>query len=77
MAGLQLRAGTFGGPMRQGAVPHAAGVSAGAPTISQKAFGVTSQQSPGAGPSTAGFGTVALGLAGVAILVYLWWSLPR
>ena len=77
MSGLSLSMGAYGGSMSQGAVPVAAGVSPGAPTISQKAFGVFSQQSGAVGPRTAGFGTVALGLAGAAVLVYLWWSLPR
>lgn len=76
MAGLNLSMGAFGGSMSQGAVPVAAGVSPGAPTIGQKAFGVMSANQS-VGPRTAGFGTVALGLAGAAILVYLWWSLPR
>lgn len=74
MAGLSL--GPMGGYGRQGMIPAAAGVSPGAPTISQKAFGVTSAQgSPG--PRTAGFGAVALGLAGSLVLVWLWYSLPR
>ena len=77
MPGLSLRAGAFGGQGGQGMLPVQAGVSPGAPTISQQAFGVYSQQSQGVGPKTAGFGTVALGLAGAAVLIYLWYSLPR
>lgn len=78
MAGLNMRMGAFGGYGGQGMVPVAAGVSPGAPqTISGRAFGVYSQQAQGIGPRTAGFGTVALGIAGAAVLVYLWYSLPR
>ena len=77
MAGLLLGQGPYGAQMSQGAIPAAAGVSPGAPTIAQKAFGVFSQQAGNCGPRTAGYGTVALGLAGAAILVYLWYSLPR
>ena len=77
MPGLSLRQGAFGGVMSQGAIPVAATVGPGAPTISERAFGVFSQQAPGIGPRTAGLGTVALGLIGAGILVYLWWSLPR
>jgi hypothetical protein len=76
MSGLSLGMSTYGGSM-QGTLPAAASVSPGAPTISSKAFGVYSQQEGAVGPRTAGFGTVALGLAGAAILAYLWWSLPR
>ena len=75
MAGLSL--GVYGRSMPQGAVPAAAGVAPGAPTISSKAFGIYSQQGGNVGPRTAGFGTVALGLAGAAVLVYLCYSLPR
>lgn len=77
MAGLSLSMGPYGGAMAQGGLPAAASVSPGAPTISQKAFGVFSQQEGAIGPRTAGLGTVALGLIGTAVLVYLWWSLPR
>jgi hypothetical protein len=58
-------------------VPAAAGVSPGAPTIGKRAFGVYSQQSGAPGPKTAATGTVALGIAGAAVLVWLWWTLPR
>lgn len=76
MAGLSLGLMGSAGLGGAGAIPRSAGVSPGAPTISQKAFGITSAQgSPG--PRTAGFGTVALGIAGAAVLVWLWYSLPR
>jgi len=74
MSGLNLK--VYGGAMGQGAVPVAAG-QPGSGTITQKAFGVYSQQSGQVGPRTAAFGTVGLAVAGAAILVYLWYSLPR
>ncbi len=74
MAGLSL--GVMGSAGMAGAMPYAAGVSPGAPTIGKQAFGAYSQQTAG-GPRTAGFGTVALGLAGAGILLWLWYSLPR
>jgi len=77
MAGLSLRAGAFGNQGRAGMMPTAATVGPGSMTVSDKAFGVMSQQSPGVGPRTAGLGTVALGLLGASVLLYLWWSLPR
>jgi len=76
MPGLSLGTGGYGSYMGQGAVPAAAGVSPGAPTISQKAFGVYSQQTS-AGPGFAGMGTVTIGLIGIGVLVWLWYSLPR
>jgi hypothetical protein len=76
MSGLSL--GTWGSGYAGAAVPAQAVVSPGAPTISQKGFGImTAGQTGAIGPRTAGFGTVTLGLAGVAVLLYLWYSLPR
>jgi hypothetical protein len=43
-------------------------------TSTQQAYG-TPSGAPG--PSTAANGTIMLGLAGTAVLVFLWWTLPR
>lgn len=75
MSGLSLNVGAYGGGIPQGAMPVAANNPSS--TISQKAFGVYSQQSGATGPRTAGLGTVALGILGAGVLVFLWWSLPR
>lgn len=75
MAGLSLSMGAYGGAT-QGAMPHAAGVSPGAPTITQQAFGTWSQNSA-AGSPVAAAGVVTLGLIGVGVLLWLWYSLPR
>jgi hypothetical protein len=77
MPGLALGVGGYGSAA--GYTPAASPVAANQPdgtTINQKAFGIgTSQTSEG--PATAGFGTVGLGLAGAAVLAWLWWTLPR
>jgi hypothetical protein len=74
--GLSLGVGGYGAA---GYAPSAAPVAANSPTgttINQAAFGIgTSQTSTG--PALAGFGTVSLGLAGAAVLTWLWWTLPR
>jgi hypothetical protein len=75
MSGLSLGMGAYGAQMPQGALPVAANNPSS--TISQKAFGIYSQQSGAVGPRTAGYGTVVLGVAGAAILAWLWWTLPR
>lgn len=71
MAGLSLNVGGYG----SAALPVASNLPDGQ-TVNQAAFGIgTSQTSEG--PRTAGFGTVGLGLAGAALLTWLWWTLPR
>lgn len=76
MAGLNLT-GTAGVNAGVAAAlpPSYAGSSAGA-TISARAYGVGSDSS-NAGPGTAAWGSTAVGVAGMLLLVYLWWSLPR
>ena len=49
--------------------------TAGATTIAQTAYGTGS--TPTTGPTTARNGSILLGLAGTAVLVYLWYTLPR
>lgn len=78
MAGLNLMGGA-GGSMSAGvyaASPPSMAGSTRAATISSRAYGVGSD-GPNCGPRTAAWGTVGAGLAGVAVLLYLWWSLPR
>lgn len=55
-----------------------ASTGAGPATISDRAYGVDSGLGSGdGGPKTAGFGTVGTGMLGVAVLLFLWYSLPR
>jgi len=75
VAGLSLSMGAYGGQYA-GTLPHAAGVSPGAPTISQQAFGTWSQNSA-AGSPVAAVGVVTLGILGAGVLLWLWYSLPR
>lgn len=72
MAGLSLSMGAFGG-LGSADVPAAANSPTG-PSISQRAFGITSGQG---GPRTAAYGTILGAAAGAALLVWLWWTLPR
>ena len=71
MAGLNLNVGGYG---KAGAasVPYAANPPSS--TISQKAFGITAGT---AGSKVPAYGSVGLGVAGAAVLVWLWYSLPR
>ena len=49
---------------------------AGSPSITQKGFGIGTSQTD-SGPATAGYGCVALGLGGLGLLCWLWYTLPR
>ena len=71
MPGLNLNMGARGGAAAP--LPYAANNPAS--TISQKAFGIT-QGTRGLSRVPA-YGSVGLGLAGVVVLVWLWYSLPR
>jgi hypothetical protein len=42
-------------------------------TVTQQAYG----QNYGSGPTTAKNGALISGVAGAALLVFLWWTLPR
>jgi hypothetical protein len=80
MAGLSLSTGLSG--HAQGNIgsytpmtPAAAQSTAGQ-RIAQKAYGITGT-GVSTGASVAGYGSVGVGVAALAALVYLWWSLPR
>lgn len=73
MAGLSLAMGAVAGG-GAGGLPVAANQPTGT-TIGQRAFGVTT--GAGAGPRTAGYGTLLLGAGGAVLLAWLWWTLPR
>ena len=68
MAGLNLMTGFR--------VSAAAPPSASGTTITQAAYGPASGASA-TGPQTAFLGTVGAGVAAIAILWWLWWTLPR
>lgn len=74
MAGLSLRGA---GVARQGPSSYAATAasppSASGTTATQAAYGTA----PSAGPATAARGTIIAGVAGIALLVFFWSTLPR
>lgn len=80
MAGMSLRTGMSGGatlgtytPMTPASANPPSGSGS---TIGQQAYGVqgTGRQ---ANYPMASVGSVGVGIAAIAALVYLWWSLPR
>lgn len=76
MPGLNLNVGGYGaGGYAPAAVPTASNLPTGQ-TVNQAAFGIGTSQTA-EGPALAGFGTVGLGVAGAALLAYLWYTLPR
>jgi hypothetical protein len=74
--GLSGQGFAFAGGFPAASVPAAAGVPEGPRTIGQRGFGVTLGGGAG-GPATAGLGSTAVGAAALAVLVFIWWSLPR
>lgn len=69
MPGLNLQTGFR---VQAAAPPSAAGTS-----ITANAYGPASGATVGGGPSTAGYGTVISGVVGIAVLAFIWYSLPR
>lgn len=74
MSGLSLNVGGYGGARGSAAagLPYAANNPSS--TISQKAFGI---QAGATGSRVPAYGSVGVGLLGAAVLVWLWYSLPR
>jgi hypothetical protein len=71
--GASVFAGGINGamtPMATPGSPQASGL-----TVGQQAFGISAGGS--AGPRTAFYGTVGGGALALALLVFIWWSLPR
>lgn len=82
MAGLNLRSGFNVGGTYQPMTPAAAntttagGVVGGPQSISQMAYGINGtggQRLDGTGA----YGAVGAGIVATALLLFLWWSLPR
>jgi hypothetical protein len=73
MSGLSLGVGGYGSAAAS--LPTAAGSPTGS-NVNQAAFGIGTSQTA-EGPRTAGLGTVGLGLVGTAVIVWLWYTLPR
>lgn len=80
MAGMSLDMGlgtsVFGSGYPSAATPAAATASPQGPTtVGQKAFGiVTGNQGV---PATSGIAIISSGTLALALLIFIWWSLPR
>lgn len=74
MAGLNL--GLGGGAGVYSSLPPSAAASPAGATISARAYGIGSGNMEG-GSRIAFFGVTGVGIASTALLVYLWYSLPR
>lgn len=77
MAGMSLRSNLNFGASYGPLTPAAAGAPSARASIAQQAYGVAGAGVDPAGPRTAAYGSVALGMAAVGILTFIWWSLPR
>lgn len=77
MAGLNLGTSIKANATYTPMTPASAGTPSGVSTIGQKAYGIAGSGVSVTGPATAGFGSVGAGLAAMALLVFIWWSLPR
>lgn len=70
MAGLRLNTGFSASGVVAASPPSQSGR-----TITQQAYGISSGADMGG--RTAGWGSTLIGIGAAAVLVYLWWSLPR
>lgn len=74
MPGMSLRgAGLSGAGPAFASTAAVASTGASGTTATQQAYGTA----PSVGPSTARNGAIIAGVAGVALLVFLWSTLPR
>lgn len=78
MAGMNLSTGLRASASYTPLTPAAAQPpSASRSSIGQLAYGINGSGGDSAGPKTAGYGAVLTGLVSGALLVFLWYSLPR
>ena len=81
MSGLMLRTGvsaSLGSGTYTPMTPAAANPStAMTGTIAQKAFGLSGSGASVGMNGRPAYGSVGIGAAAMAALIYLWWSLPR
>lgn len=75
MPGLSLGA-SAGFAVPAAALPPSYSQEPAGSTISARAYGIA-EASAGGGRPVAGTGSVGVGLAATALLVWLWYSLPR
>ena len=75
MAGLSLGA-TAGFTVPAAALPPSYAQESSGKAISARAYGIAGA-SAGGGPRTAAYGSVGTGIVATAVLIWLWYSLPR
>ncbi len=75
MAGLQL-GGSLGFAVPAAALPPSYAQERSGATISSRAYGIAGE-SAGGGPKTAAYGSVGVGIFATALLVWVWYTLPR
>lgn len=80
MAGMKMATGLSGsvvgglyGGYNGASVPAASGIPEGPVTITQQAWGVP----PAGNGSRLGLTAAAIGTGALAVLVFIWWALPR
>lgn len=75
MPGLNLGVST--GYVPAATLPPSYSQEPGGGTISSRAYGIAGASSGSTGANTAAYGSVGVGVAATALLVWLWYSLPR
>lgn len=75
MPGLNLRAG-LGVNIPAAALPPSYAQDQDGQSISARAYGIAGASGAGQ-PATAAYGSVGLGLAATALLIWVWYTLPR
>jgi hypothetical protein len=77
MPGMSLKTGLQVGGSYTPLTPASSMSPSSRSTIAQQAYGIAGAGVGGVGPRTAAYGSVGIGMAAVAALTFLWWSLPR
>ena len=77
MPGMSLKTGLHVGGSYTPLTPASTTPASTGATLSQQAFGINGTGAAPHGPKTAALGTVAIGIASVAALCFIWYSLPR
>jgi hypothetical protein len=71
-----IGASVFAGGGGSQMAPNAAPASPQGPrSAGQRAYGVVAGAQ--SGPKTAGYGLITAGTVSLALLIFIWWSLPR
>lgn len=76
MPGLSLGM-SMGAAVPAASLPPSYAQEPASQTISARAYGIASGGMPTGPGHTAAYGSVGVGVAATAFLVWLWWTLPR